>query len=196
VVGSSSHTQNEPHTYPPGSSSNYAPFAGPSPAALGPEALAALAQRLNPQIINSAHLAHEKSRKNVIGDGSSLGFLQQVLSIVPTASTESLGHFIYAQTGSNVTRRAGDIVPGDVIALYDAKMKGHKGLASYSIVVGSADKPLLGIVSEFNASGKKVKVKAFAVNQHPNAYPTIDSPSYRLDDLKSGTVKVFRIAEV
>jgi hypothetical protein len=171
VGGSFSPGQYEPHTYPPGSSSNYAPFAGLPPTALGPEALAALAQRLNPQIIDSAHLTYEKSKRNVVGDGSSLGFLQQVLSTVPTASTESLGHPVYAQTGTNVTRRAGDIVPGDIIALYDAKMKGHKGLASYSIVVGSADEPLLGIVSEFGVSGKKVKVKAFAVNQHPNAYP-------------------------
>lgn len=171
VGGPSSSTQNELHTYPPGSSSNYAPFAGQSPSTLVPEALTALAQRLNPRIIDSAHSVHEKSKKNVIGDGSSLGFLQQVLSTVPTASTESLGHLIYAQTGTNVTRRAGDIVPGDIIALYDAKMKGHKGLASYSVLVGSADEPLLGIVSEFSASGRKVKVKAFAVNQHPNAYP-------------------------
>jgi hypothetical protein len=171
VGGPSSTAQTELHTYPPGSSSNYAPFAGSMPTALGPEALAALAQRLNPRVIGSAHSIHEKSKKNVIGDGSSLGFLQKVLSTVPTASTDSLGHLIYAQTGTAVTRRAGDIVPGDIIALYDAKMKGHKGLASYSIVVGSTDEPLLGIVSEFSASGKKVKVKAFAVNQLPNAYP-------------------------
>ena len=171
VGGPSSSIQNELHTYPPGSSSNYAPFAGLSPSPLVPEALAALAQRLNPRIIHSAHSIHEKSKKNVIGDGSSFGFIQQVLSAVPTASTESLGHLIYAQTGTNVTRRAGDIVPGDIIALYDAKMKGHKGLASYSVLVGGADEPLLGIVSEFSVSGKKVKVKAFAVNQHPNAYP-------------------------
>jgi len=175
VGGPSSLGQPELHTYPPGSSSNYAPFAGLTPTALGPEALAALAQRLNPRIVDSAQAIYEKSKKNVIGDGSSLGFLQQVLSTVPTASTESLGHVIYAQTGTSVTRRAGDIVPGDVIALYDAKMKGHKGFAGYSIVVGSAEEPLLGIVSDFNASGKRVKVKVFAVNQLPNAYPVSSS---------------------
>ncbi len=175
VGGPSSSAQNELHTYPPGSSSNYAPFAGPMPTALGPEALATLAQRLNPRIIDSANSIYEKSKKNVIGDGSSLGFLLQVLNTVPTASTESLGHLIYAQTGTSVTRRAGDIVPGDIIALYDAKMKGHKGFAGYSIVVGSVHEPLLGIVSEFSASGKKVKVKVFAVNQLPNAYPVSSS---------------------
>jgi hypothetical protein len=175
VGGPSSLGHTESHTYPPGSSSNYAPFAGLMPTAVGPEALAALAQRLNPRIIDSAHAIYEKSKKHVIGDGSSLGFLQQVLSTVPTASTESLGHVIYAQTGTSVTRRAGDIVPGDIIALYDAKMKGHKGFAGYSIVVGSADEPLLGIVSDFSASGKRVKVKVFAVNQLPNAYP-VSSP--------------------
>ena len=175
VGGASSSAQTELHTYPPGSSSNYSPFAGSTPATLGPEALAALAQRLNPRIIDSTHSIHEKSKKNVIGDGSSLGFLQQVLTTVPTASAESLGHLIYAQTGASVTRRAGDIVPGDIIALYDAKFKGHKGLSSYSIVVGSADDPLLGIVSDFSASGKRAKLKAFAVNQLPNAYPVSNS---------------------
>lgn len=190
VGGPSSSGQTELHTYPPGSSSNYAPFAGPMPTALGPEALVTLAQRLNPRITDSAHSIYEKSKKNVIGDGSSLGFLQQVLSTVPTASTDSLGHLIYAQTGTSVTRRAGDIVPGDIIALYDAKMKGHKGFAGYSIVVGSVDEPLLGIVSEFSASGKKVKVKVFAVNQLPNAYPV--SSSF---DVKTGTENSTRISD-
>jgi len=95
-----------------------------------------------------------------------------VLSSVNGASTTSFGHLVYAQTGGAVQRRLGDIMPGDVVALYDARFKGHKGglgLGAYSVSWGTKEEPVLGIVTEFE--GKKNKIKALAVNQHPNSYP-------------------------
>ncbi|KAG8754040.1 hypothetical protein FRC14_005438 [Serendipita sp. 396] len=171
------------------------PFSGPSPSRLSAEALLALAHHQGPRILQSAQQVQEKSKRLVIGDGSSPSFLYMVLA--PTgASTTSLGHLIYAQNGGSIQKRLSDILPGDVVALYDAKFKGHKGglgLGNYSASWGTETEPILGVVIEFE--GKKSKIRAFAVNQHPNAYPTIDTPSYKLDDLKSGTVKVFRPAE-
>lgn len=64
-------------------------------------------------------------------------------------------------------------MPGDVIALYAANFKGHKGGlglgGGYSAFYGGKDDPVLGVVCEFEA--KKSKIRAFAVNQHPNVYP-------------------------
>lgn len=55
-------------------------------------------------------------------------------------------------------------MPGDVVALYDAKLGGRKGLTSYHQEVGGAGEPLVGIVNEFEP--KKSKIKVFQANQH------------------------------
>jgi myosin tail region-interacting protein MTI1 len=148
------------------------PFIGPAPTPISSETLTSLAHRMGPTIVLSAQHIHEKSKKTVIGDGSSTAFLLTVLSSVSGASTTSLGHLVYAQTGGAVQRRLGDIMAGDVVALYDARFKGHRGglgLAAYSVSWGSKEEPVLGIITDFE--GKKNKIKALAVNQHPNSYP-------------------------
>ncbi|KIM28447.1 hypothetical protein M408DRAFT_52309, partial [Serendipita vermifera MAFF 305830] len=173
------------------------PFSGSPPAPVSAEALVDLAHRLGPTIVSSAQHIHEKSKRLVIGDGSSVSFLFMVLSPINGASTSSLGHLVYAQTGNAVQKRLGDIMPGDIIALYEARFKGHKGglgLNAYSLSCGTKEEPMLGVISEFEV--KKNKIKAFSVNQHPNTYPTIDTPSYKLDDLKGGTLKVSNICSI
>ncbi|PVF97683.1 hypothetical protein CPB86DRAFT_706640, partial [Serendipita vermifera] len=166
------------------------PFSGPAPPPVPNDELALLAYTLGSRIVASAHNICEQSRNSRIGDGSSLAFLLAVATGAG-ASTTSLGHLVYAQTGGTVQKRLGDIMPGDVVALYDARFKGHKGglgLGGYSSSWGTRDGPVLAVVSEFE--GKKSKIKAYAVSQHPNSSPTIDAPSYKLEDLKSGVVKV------
>ena len=147
------------------------PFSGPAPPKVSIEALALLSQKYGAKIAQSAHQIHERSKRLVIGDGSSTSFLYMTLASTGV-STGTLGHLIYAQTGGAVQKRLGDIMPGDVVALYEAHFKGHKGglgLGNYSAVWGSKEEPVLGVVSEFDA--KKSKIKAYAVNQHPNSYP-------------------------
>jgi len=115
------------------------------------------------------------------------------------------GYMVYAQTGGTVQRRMSDIMPGDVIAFWDAKFKGHKALHSYTQTAGGGGVghgettsgsggggPLVGIVSEFE--GKKSKVKVWQANQHVGQQ-TVENVSYRLEDLKSGQVKVYRVLQ-
>lgn len=73
--------------------------------------------------------------------------------------------------------------PGDIAAFYDAKLKGKKGLSSYTQNVGSVEEPLLGIVSE--SETKKHKLRVLQVERG-----TPEEVSYRCDDLKSGRVVV------
>ncbi|KZP02984.1 hypothetical protein FIBSPDRAFT_915395 [Athelia psychrophila] len=165
------------------------------PQEMSSDDLMAVWGRVGVQICEVGTTLFEKSRRTLIGDGSYLGFLRAVFSQVPNAMLPSesseYGYLIYAQTGTAVQRRASDIMPGDVIALYDVKLKGHKGLQSYHQSVGAVE-PLLGIVSDYEV--KKAKVKVFHANQHVGQQ-TVESVSYRLEDLKSGAVKIFRVLE-
>lgn len=163
-------------------------------AVLTSEELMAIWGRIGVQVCEVATSLYDKSKKALIGDGSYHGFIEAVLHEVPGAappSPPSYGYVMYMQTGSSVQKRAGDIMPGDVVWLSDAKLKGHKGIQTYSQHVG-AKEPLVGIVSEFEV--KKFKLRVFQANQHVGQQ-TVESVSYRLEDMKSGVVKVFRILE-
>jgi hypothetical protein len=115
------------------------------------------------QVCEVAIELFDKSKKNVIGDGTYVGFVNAVLENVPNASTveedaSSFGHLIYAQTGSSVSKRVADIMPGDIITLQDAKLKGHKGLQTYHQNVGEGAL-VAAVVIEYEP--KKSKVKAY-----------------------------------
>jgi len=103
-----------------------------------------------------------------VGNGSYEGFIAEALSQVPNAlppqsqSPSDYGILIYAQTAAQVHTRVTDILPGDVVMLDGAKLKGYKGLHTYSISAGEAA-PCMGVVSEFDV--KKLKLKALQANQ-------------------------------
>ncbi|THG95679.1 hypothetical protein EW026_g6021 [Hermanssonia centrifuga] len=152
--------------------------------------------RVGVQIHEVATTLYEKSKKSLIGDGTYIGFIMTVLGHVPNAALpsppySSFGYSIYEQTGPAVQKRASDIMPGDIIVLHDAKLKGHKGIQIYHQTVGAGE-PLCAIVGDFEA--KKSKVKVFQANQHVGQ-DSVESASYRLEDLKSGSVKIFRVLE-
>jgi myosin tail region-interacting protein MTI1 len=138
----------------------------PTDVQLSSDELMAVWGRVGVQICETATTLFEKSKKLVVGDGSYYGFVSTVFSQVPNAmppSSSGYGYLIYSQSGSAVSRRVSDILPGDIVELYDAKLKGHKGLQSYHQEVGAGE-PLVGVVNEFEA--KKSKIKVFHANQH------------------------------
>ena len=124
--------------------------------------------RVGIQVCEVAVELFEKSKKSLIGDGTFIGFVNAVLDRVPNASpveedATSFGYLIYVQTGSSVTKRAADIMPGDIITLQDAKLKGHKGIQTYHRNIGEGT-PVVAIIGEYEP--KKSKIKAYQASQH------------------------------
>ncbi|KZT19984.1 hypothetical protein NEOLEDRAFT_1141294 [Neolentinus lepideus HHB14362 ss-1] len=161
---------------------------------ISPDELMTIWGKVGIQVCEVATTFFEKSKKSLVGDGTYAGFVDAVLSEVPNASEPSppiYGYLVYSQTGSTVQKRVSDIMPGDILTAQDAKLKGHKGLQTYHQNVGT-EELLIGVVTEFEA--KKSKVRVFQANQHVGQQ-TVESVSYRLDDLKSGTIKVYRVLE-
>jgi len=153
--------------------------------------------RVGVQVCEVATALFEKSKKTLIGDGTYSGFIKAVLVDVPNSAQVSIdageyGYLIYSQNGSVVQKRASEIMPGDIVEVHDARFKGHKGLQTYQLSVGASGELVMGIVAEFDT--KKSKIKAFQANQHVGQQ-TVESVSYRLDDLKSGTIKIYRVLE-
>ncbi|KAF8182312.1 hypothetical protein BJ912DRAFT_1023435 [Pholiota molesta] len=165
---------------------------------LSADDLMALWGRVGVQVCEVATSMFEKSRKTLVGDGSYAGFLQAVFAAVPNAApvptpAGEWGYLMYVQNGPSVQKRASEIMPGDIVEIQDAKLKGHKGLQTYHQNVGGAGEVLLGVVGEFEA--KKAKIRVFHANQHVGQQ-TVESVSYRLEDLKSGIVKCWSVMSV
>ncbi|KAG1768504.1 hypothetical protein EDD22DRAFT_872083 [Suillus occidentalis] len=159
---------------------------------LSADDLMALWGKIGVQVVDSATKLFEKSKRSLVGDGSA-AFAQVPDAQRVSGESEDWGYLIYVQTAGSVQRRIADILPGDVIAFWDAKLKGHKGLHTYSQTVGAGENgPLVGVVSEVES--KKSKVRVWQANQHVGQQ-TVENVSYRLEDLKSGVVKVFRVME-
>ncbi|KAH9477662.1 SH3 domain-containing protein C23A1.17 [Psilocybe cubensis] len=170
---------------------------------LSADELIALWGRVGVQVCKVATSLFEKSHKTLIGDGSYAGFVREVLAAVPNAAPAPTaagepygytiyGYTIYVQNGPAVVKRVSDIMPGNLVEIQDAKLKGHKGLQTYHQSVGAAGETLVGVVGEFEA--KKSKIRVFQANQHVGQQ-TVESVSYRLEDLKSGLVKVYRVLD-
>ena len=118
--------------------------------------------RVGTQVNEVVRDLSEKSKKTVIGDGTYVGFVNAVLDIIPNVSTVEadaswFGHPIYVQTGPSVTRRVADIMPGDIIVLHGAKMKGHKGLKAYRQNIGEGT-PVVAIIDEYRSRKPMVRV--------------------------------------
>ncbi|KAJ3853307.1 hypothetical protein EV368DRAFT_39201 [Lentinula lateritia] len=161
---------------------------------LNSDDLVAIWGRVGVQVCEVATTLFEKSKKVLIGDGTYQGFIDATLRDVPNAapmSGQEYGYLVYMQSGASVQKRASEILPGDIAWMHEAKFKGHKGLQTYSQTVGS-EVPLVGVVGEFDA--KKFKIRVFQANQHVGQQ-TVETVSYRLEDLKSGQFKIFRVLE-
>jgi len=128
--------------------------------------LRALWGRVGVHVGEAASRLLERSKRTLVGDGSYEGFIAEALSHVPNAlpphNPGEYGFLIYAQTAAQVHTRLTDIMPGDVVVLDGAKLKGYKGLHTYSISAGEGAR-CMGVVSEFDV--KKLKLKALQANQ-------------------------------
>jgi hypothetical protein len=70
----------------------------------------------------------------------------------------TLGTLVLEQNGASVVRRLDEPRPGDIVVLQDVKLKGKKGLHSYTQSAGSVEIPVFGVCSEFEHKKNKVKV--------------------------------------
>lgn len=135
-----------------------------------------------------------KQSSSPIGDGSPRAFVQTLISQIPTALPpvgSSLGALVLTQVGPTIMEQGADEVrPGDIVSCSQADFRGKKGLAPYHMSFGSQGEPTTGIVVEVEAKKNKLR----CIIQSPNNRKGLpDEVSLRLDDLKSGIVKVFRV---
>lgn len=129
-----------------------------------------------------------------IADGSPRGFVENMIGSVPNALPpvgQSLGVAILTQVGPTMMQpQADEVRSGDIVSCSQADFRGKKGLAPYHMTFGTQAEPTSGIVIECETKKNKLR----CIVQSPNNKKGLpDEVSLRLDDLKSGIVKVYRV---
>lgn len=144
-----------------------------------------------------------------INDGSSHALIIELLRGMPAAlppvGTRAYGALVYANLGNASVQQFDEIRPGDIVSFRNAKFSGkHSGAlhSKYSLDVAIH----VGVVTEWDGTKRKVRVAEQGRDSNGEGGDSkgiskdkkkkkgkIEVESYRLGDLRSGEVRVWRV---
>ncbi|PNS16317.1 SH3 domain-containing protein [Sphaceloma murrayae] len=140
-------------------------------------------------------LAASKSKDAGLGDGSPTALPYELIKQLPGAllpvGHRAYGAPVYANIGNASVQQHDEIRPGDLVTFRNAKLQGKHGLQKYSNDVGTGGQGHVGVVVEWDGTKKKVRVVEQARDDKGRV--RVKGESYRLGDLKSGEVRVWRV---
>ncbi|EON97537.1 putative sh3 domain-containing protein [Phaeoacremonium minimum UCRPA7] len=131
-------------------------------------------------------------KDTVVGDGTPQALVLELLKPLKDAllpvGTRAYGALVYSNLANASTTQNDEIRPGDIISIRNAKFQGKHGPmhAKYSMEVGKPDH--VAVVAEWD--GTKKKVRAWEQGRENKK---VKQESYKLDDLRSGEVKIWRV---
>ncbi|KAK3994841.1 hypothetical protein QBC44DRAFT_34879 [Cladorrhinum sp. PSN332] len=133
-----------------------------------------------------------KLKDTVVGDGTSQALIFDLLrphkdALLPVG-TRAYGALVYSNLANASTSQNDEIRPGDIVSIRNAKFQGKHGAmhAKYSVEVGKPDH--VAVVAEWD--GTKKKVRAWEQGRESKK---VKLESFKLDDLRSGEVKIWRV---
>ncbi|KAF1960822.1 hypothetical protein CC80DRAFT_489069 [Byssothecium circinans] len=160
----------------------------PPPMRLRQDQLEAAHEQFGARIAKDA----ESKQNTSVRDGSPMGFINQLLSPYKDAlkpvSTRSFGALVYANLANASVQQYDEIRPGDIVTFRNTQFKGTHGRMhqKYSFELGKPD--FVAVVVEWDGSKKKVRVW-----EQGKEKPKVKEVSYKLEDLRRGEVKVWRV---
>ncbi|KAJ6779923.1 hypothetical protein PWT90_09320 [Aphanocladium album] len=131
-------------------------------------------------------------KDTVVGDGAPQSLVLELVRPLKGAlwpvGTRAYGALVYSNMANASTQQHDVIRPGDIVSFRNSKFQGKHGPmhAKYSAEVGKPDH--VAIVAEWD--GTKKKLRAWEQGRENKK---VKQESYKLDDLRSGEVKVWRV---
>ena len=129
---------------------------------------------------------------NVVGDGSPLALIHELIKPLAGAlmpvGTRAYGAMIYLNLANASVQQYDEIRTGDIISFRHARFQGHRGPMhqKYSSDVGKPDH--VGVVVDWDGTKKKVRVW-----EQGRDGKKVKVESFKLGDLRSGEVKIWRV---
>lgn len=131
-------------------------------------------------------------KDTVVGDGTPQGLIVELLrpfrDALRPVGTRAYGALVYSNMANASTQQHDVIRPGDILSIRNARFQGKHGPmhAKYSSEVGKPDH--VAVVAEWD--GTKKKVRAWEQGRESKK---VKVESFKLDDLRSGEVKIWRM---
>ncbi|KEQ75215.1 hypothetical protein M436DRAFT_70745 [Aureobasidium namibiae CBS 147.97] len=132
-------------------------------------------------------------KDHVVGNGSPNALVLDLLSPFTDAlkpvGSRAYGALVYANLANASVQQFDEIRPGDIITLRNAKLQGKHGAMhkSYAVDIGMGAGHVAVVV---DWDGTKKKVRAWEQGREKNK---VKMESFRLGDLRSGEVRVWRV---
>jgi hypothetical protein len=134
-------------------------------------------------------------KDTVVGDGTPQALVTELLKPFSNAllpvGTRAYGALVYSNLANASTSQNDEIRPGDVITFRNTRFQGKHGPmhAKYSMEVGTGNAGgHVAVVAEWD--GTKKKVRAWEQGREKKK---VALESFKLDDLRSGEVKIWRV---
>ena len=138
-----------------------------------------------------AEMANAKLN-HVIGDGSPFALVIDLLNAFPSAlppvGTRAYGAIVYTNLANASVQQNDEIRAGDIVSFRNARLQGHRGpmKQKYNVEVGKPDH--VAVVVDWD--GTKKKIRAWEQGRESKK---VKIESFKLADLRSGEVKVWRV---
>ncbi|KAL9001489.1 MAG: hypothetical protein Q9169_000064 [Polycauliona sp. 2 TL-2023] len=131
-------------------------------------------------------------KDTVVGDGSPNGLILDLMASLPDAlrpvGSRAYGSLVYANLANASVQQFDEIRAGDIVTFRNTKFQGHRGPmhSKYSGEIGKPDH--VAVVVDWD--GTKKKVRAWEQGRESKK---VKLESFKLGDMKSGEVKVWRV---
>ncbi|RHZ64004.1 SH3 domain protein [Aspergillus thermomutatus] len=131
-------------------------------------------------------------QNTTVSDGTPFGLVQHLLSPLKDAllpvGTRAFGALVYANLANASVQQNDEIRAGDIVTFRNARFQGHRGTMhqKYNAEVGKPDH--VGIVVDWD--GTKKKIRAWEQGRESKR---VKVESFKLNDLRSGECKVWRV---
>lgn len=164
----------------------------PPPSKLRQDQLETYWQRFGAKIADTAASLGNSKKDSTVGDGTPFALVADLIQAQPEAllpvGTRAFGALVYANLANASVMQFDEIRAGDIVTLRNAKFEGkHSGPMhqKYKQDLGAVH---VAIVSEWDGTRKKVRAW-----EQGREKAKVRNESFRLGDLKSGEVRVWRV---
>ena len=162
------------------------------PAKLRQDQLEAAWQQFGRNIAAAANALGNTKKDSIAGDGSPGSLPYALIKAQPAAllpvGTRSYGALVYANLANASTMQFDEIRPGDIVTVRNARFEGHHGAmkSKYKADYGASH---VAIVDEWDGTKRAVR----AWEQGRDKKGGVRSEKFRLGDLRSGEVRIWRV---
>lgn len=166
----------------------------PPPPRLRQDQLESAWQRFGTKIAEAAAPLGHGRKDTTIGDGSPSSLPHELIKSQPNAllpvGTRAYGALVYANLANASTMQYDEIRRGDIMTLRNAKFEGHHGAmkTKYKSDYGASH---VAVVEEWDGTRRAVK----GWEQGREKKGGVRSEKFRLGDLRSGEVRVWRVVD-